>query len=196
MSSSFSCSPGLSLVEELVVCDSLSRLMIFSYTCSMTFLTWSMSLADRRSLGGRGGIEISFEADGCCSMLCRTDNCTTWLFAHSNTRNYTLTSLEFLHQKTNEAGGRMGFCWTWAYFSEIKEGQNFSAITKTGTPPPQGKTLQGIFWLSVGGRLRRKAGTAGPCTLKTMTRGHRLWHMESWPCDKSHILNLSKWKPD
>ena len=56
MSSSFSCSPGLSLAEELVVCDSLSRLMIFSYTCSITFLTCSMSLADRRSLGegGRG----------------------------------------------------------------------------------------------------------------------------------------------
>lgn len=50
MSSSFSCSPAFSLLEELVVWDSLSKFMIFSYTCSITFLTWSISLADSRSL--------------------------------------------------------------------------------------------------------------------------------------------------
>lgn len=38
-----------------------------------------------------------------------------------NTRNWKLTFLEFLHQRKNGAGGRMGFYWTWAYFSGIED---------------------------------------------------------------------------
>lgn len=37
-----------------------------------------------------------------------------------STSSRSLTSSEFLHQRTNGAGGRTGFCWTWAYFSGIR----------------------------------------------------------------------------
>lgn len=77
----------------------------------MTFLTWSMSLADSRSLCDKEGIKTGSEH---CRAARDTDLC--W-----NTRNYKLTFLEFLHQRKSGAGGRTGFCWTWAYFSVMEK---------------------------------------------------------------------------
>lgn len=57
------------------------------------------------------------------------------------TSSNTLTSSEFLHRRKNGAGGRTGFCWTWAYFSGIRNRWHVSWTHNGRAPAVSQKTL-------------------------------------------------------